>query len=367
MPFRMKRKPVIHQMAPGFLYGDAIGNQARFIRGQLRQWGYASQVYAQFRDNRLRDPGADYTHYRGGCSEALIFHYSIGSPLTQVALQHPGVVVPYYHNVTPPEFIRNYNPAFATLLEQGRQDLVLFKDAPLALAASEYNRQEMLALGFKRVEVLPYLVLFDELRASAHSPLGREIAGRYNDGWTNILFVGRLVPNKRQDNLIRAFNFYHRLINPRSRLLLIGSDANTPGYRLELQALIEEFDLKHVELLGPIGPREGLGAYYQTASIFVCLSEHEGCCVPLLEAMAFDVPVLSLHATGVPYTLGESGILLRQKRYDVLAEALHLLVTDVSFRTGVLAAQRRRLADFDVSAITRQLQQVVIDLQEICN
>jgi glycosyltransferase involved in cell wall biosynthesis len=269
--------------------------------------------------------------------------------------------------VTPPEFIRDYNPAFAALLEQGRQELILFKDAPLALAASEYNRQEMLALGFKRVEVLPYFVSFNELRASVQNSAGREIVRRYTDGWTNILFVGRLVPNKRQDNLIHAFNYYHRLIDPHSRLILIGSDANAPGYRLELQTLIEGLDLKHVELPGPIGPREGLGAYYQTASVFLCLSEHEGFCVPLLEAMAFDVPVLALHATGVPYALGESGILLKQKRYDVLAELLHLLVTDTSFRTGVVTAQRRRLADFDVSTVTQKLQQVVIDLQGIWN
>ena len=300
-------------------------------------------------------------------TKSLIFHYSIGSPLTQVALQHPGVMVPYYHNVTPPEFIRDYNPIFATLLEQGRQELVLFKDAPLALAASEYNRQEMLALGFKRVEVLPYFVSFDELHASAQSPHGQEIVRRYTDGWTNILFVGRLVPNKRQNNLIRAFNYYHRLINPHSRLILIGSDANTPGYRLELQALVKELELEHVELPGPIGPREGLGAYYQAANVFLCLSEHEGFCVPLLEAMAFDVPVMALQATGVPYALGESGILLRQKRYDVLAEVLHLLATDVSFRTGVLAAQRRRLADFDVSNTAQMLKKIVIDLQAICN
>ncbi len=363
----MKRKPTIHQLAPGFLYGDAIGNQARFIRDQLSQWGYTSQVYAQFRDSRLRDPGLDYTRLRSRRDQALIFHYSIGSPLTQIALHHPGVVVPYYHNVTPPEFIRNYNPPLAALLQQGRQELTLFKDAPLALAASEYNREEMLALGFKRVEVLPYAVSFTELLASAKTSAGHEIARRYADDWTNILFVGRLVPNKRQDDLIRAFNYFHRLIDPRSRLILIGSDANTPGYRLELQALVESLDLDQVELPGPIGPHEGLGAYYQTASVFLCLSEHEGCCVPLLEAMAFDVPVVALHATGVPYTLGSSGILLRQKRYDVMGELLHLLVTDPALRTGVLAAQRRRLADYTAPTIAQKLRQFAIDLQYICN
>lgn len=334
----------IHQIMPGFLYGDAVGNQAVRIRQLLRGWGYRSQVYAQFRDNRLDDPGLDYHRYQDDPGDVLIFHYSIGSPVTEFVRGLSAPVVPYYHNVTPPGYLRGYNEPLADLLEQGRRELALLRDAPLALAASEYNRQEMLALGFKRVEVLPYLITFDWLRASAEGPAGQAIADRFDDGAINLLFVGRLVPNKRQDDLIRAFHAYHRLVNPHSRLLLVGSEANAPGYRLELESLAQAFELAgHVHLVGAAGPREGLGGYYRAADLFLCLSEHEGFCIPLLEAMAFDVPVVAYRAAGVPYALGGAGVLVNQKRYDLLAELVDLLVRDGGQRRRLLAGQRRRL------------------------
>jgi glycosyltransferase involved in cell wall biosynthesis len=329
---------------PGFLYGDALGNQAAHVRELLRSWGHSSQVYAEHRDRRLGDPGQHYQQYPSDPDNWLIFHYSIGSPVTEFVRQLPDRVMPYYHNVTPAGFLRGYNEPIADLLEQGRQELALFKDATFALAASEYNRQEMLKLGFRHVELLPYYITFDALRASAESPAGQEIVARYDDDAVNLLFVGRLVPNKRQDDLIRAFNAYHHLINPNSRLILVGSDANAPGYRLELESMAAALGLaEHVHLPGGVGPREGLGGYYQAADLFLCLSEHEGFCIPLVEAMAFDLPVVAYRSTGVPCAMGGAGVLISAKRYDLIAELIELLVRDEAARNRVLAGQRRRL------------------------
>jgi glycosyltransferase involved in cell wall biosynthesis len=346
----------IHQIMPGFLYGDALGNQAQQIRKTLRGWGYRSQVYAQFRDRRLEDPGRDYRRYPGSSDDVVIFHYSIGSPLTQSVRQLSGRVVPYYHNVTPARFLRGYNEPLADLLDQGRRELTLFRDAPFALAASEYNRQEMLELGFREVEVLPYFITFDVLRESADSTAGQQMAQRYDDGATNLLFVGRLVPNKCQDDLIRSLCAYHHLLDPNSRLLLVGSEANAPGYRLELEAMAAALDLaERVHILGGVGPREGLGGLYQIADLFLCLSEHEGFCIPLLEAMAFDLPVLAYRSTGVPYAMGGAGVLINAKRYDAIAELMDLLVRDQSLRQSVIAGQRRRLHELAPEQVREKL------------
>lgn len=350
------KRGVIHQIMPAFLHADALGNQADRIRAQLRQWGYESQIYTQIRDRRWADPGLDFAQYRGRADQTVIFHYSIGSPLTAQVLSLPGRVVPYYHNVTPPEFLRGYNPELARLLDQGQRELELFRGAPYALAASEYNRQEMLARGFARVDVLPYFVTFDALRVSADSPIGREVAARYASNRVNVLFVGRLAPNKRQDELVRVMNYYQRLIDPNARLLLVGGEANAPGYRLELQTLIDVLGVRNVELAGSIGPRDGLGGYYRAATAFVCLSEHEGFCVPLLEAMAFEVPVIAFKSTGVPYTLGEAGVQLAEKRYDVVSEAIELVHTDRVLRERLIEIQRQRLGDFSLERVTAQLQ-----------
>lgn len=356
----MGRARAIHQIMPGFLYGDALGNQALRIRQLLRVWGFRSQVYAQFRDLRLDDPGLDYTRCRPGPDDIVIFHYSIGSPITRFVRDLPGRVVLYYHNVTPPEYLQGYNPEMARLLAQGRQELGSFCDSPLALAASEFNRQEMLALGYREVAVLPYFVYFDELLASAEGAAGRQIGTTYADGSVNILFVGRLVPNKRQDDLIRAFRYYHRLVNRRSRLILVGADTNAPGYRLELEAMAGALGVGEcVHLVGSVGLGEGLGGYFAAASVFVSLSEHEGFCVPLLEAMAFDLPVVAFSAAGVPDALGEAGLLVKQKRYDVIGELLDLVVHDERLRAQIVARQRQRLADFAPALTEQRLRECV--------
>lgn len=349
----------IHQIMPAFLYADALGNQADRIRVQLRQWGYESQIYTQIRDRRWTDPGLEVSRYRSHPDQVVIFHYSIGSPLTAQVLKLTDRVVPYYHNVTPPEFLRGYNPELARLLDQGQRELDLFAGVPYALAASEFNRQEMLARGFAYVDVLPYFVTFDALRASAHSPIGQAVTTRLASNQVNVLFVGRLVPNKRQDDLIRAMRYYQRLIDPDAHLLLVGGDANAPGYRLELQTLIDALGVQNVELAGSIGLREGLGGYYQAATAFVCLSEHEGFCVPLLEAMAFDVPVIAFKSTGVPYALGEAGLKLDNKRSDVVGEAIGLVHADSILRKRLIVAQRHRLVDFHVDYLMSQLQDCV--------
>lgn len=350
----------IHQIMPGFLYGDAVGNQAARIRTLLREWGFESQVYAQYRDQRRKDHGVDYQRYRGSPDNILIFHYSIASPVTEFVRQLPDNVIVYYHNVTPPEFLRCYNPALAVLLEKGRQELTLLKEAPFALAASEYNRQEMLDAGFKNVTVLPYFLYFDELLASAESPAGRQIVENYDDGWANWLFVGRIVPNKRQDDIIWAFNYYHKLVNPRSRLFLVGSEGNAPGYRLELETMIEVLGLEeNVHLTGSVGLHEGLGGYYRAATTFLCMSEHEGFCVPLLEAMVFDIPIVAYKATGVPYALGDAGLLYAQKKYHVVGELIDLLSQDEALREQVIKRQQARLVDFAPSTVVSQLRHYV--------
>jgi glycosyltransferase involved in cell wall biosynthesis len=362
----LEKRSAIHQFTTGFFHGDAMGNQAAYVRELLRNWGYRSQVYAQYRDPRLRDPGEDYRRYRGGPDDVILFHYSIGSPVTDFVRHLPGKVIPYYHNVTPARYLRGYNEPLADLLEQGRRELATFRDAPLAIAVSEYNRLEMLESGFRHVEVVPCFVDLESLRASGMSPAGQAIVDRYDDGAVNLLFVGRVVPNKRQDDLIRAFSAYYHLVNANSRLLLVGSDANAPGYRLELEALAEALDLgEHVQLAGAVGPGEGFGGYYRAADLFLCLSEHEGFGIPLLEAMAFDLPVIAYRAAGIPYTLGGAGVLVDAKRYDWIAELIDMLVQDQALRRTVVEGQRRRLAELAPDRVADKLRACIQTVQAL--
>ncbi len=334
----------IHQIAPTFAYGDAIGNQMSYIREFLRRRGIESQIYVQSLDPRLADPGRLYTEYQSHPDNVLIYHYSTGSSLTDFVLRLPDQIVLYYHNVTPSEFFEKYDPAYAAMLDHGRQEVALFRNQPLAWAGSEYNRQDLLNIGFHNVIVVPYFLDFDALLAAAETPEGHETTAHYTDGWVNVLFVGRLAPNKRQDDLIRAFTYYHRLINRRSRLILVGSDANLPAYRFELEMLAERLAPGCVHMPGTVS-LQALSGYYRAATVFVSMSEHEGFGIPLLEAMAFDTPVIAFAAAAVPETLGCAGVLVKHKRYDVIGELIALLAEDEILRRHIIRMQRQRLVE----------------------
>ena len=364
----LRKVNAIHQMLPSFLSRDAIGNQAFRMREILRKWGIDSQIYAQDRDPQWADSGIDYRRYRGDQNNLLILHHALGSDVSDFAAQLPDQLVFYYHNITPSEYLRGYNPSMADMADRGRKQLELYKNRPFALAGSEYNRMELLSAGFNDVGTMPYFIYVDELLEAAESDAGRRIADRYRDGWVNILFVGRIVPNKKQDDLIRAFGYYHKLVNPKSRLIMVGSEVCAPGYRWELETTAELLGLgRHVHMPGSVELQE-LGGYYRAASVFLCMSEHEGFCVPLLEAMAFDIPVLAFKATGVPDALGDSGVLLTRKNCDVVGEMLGLLVSDQRLRTQIVAGQRRRLESYthiDIAAQFRQcIQHILAEPEE---
>lgn len=340
---------IIHQLAPGFALGDAIGNQSLAIRAALRSLGIRSQVYAQYRDMRMEDSGVDYRKLRLGREAQLIYHHSIGSSVSEVAHRYLDRSVFYYHNITPSHFLRGYNDRLADLLDQGRAELPTFRDAPVVWADSEYNRQELLALGFYDVTLIPLLVDTAALQQSAASPKGRAIVERYPQvvescEWMNWLFVGRIIPNKRQDALIRAFHYYQRLIYPHCRLFLVGSSVNAPGYQLELEALVASLGVQNVIFAGSPSFAEGFGGYFAAASVFVCASEHEGFGVPAVEAMSFGLPVVALDATGVSCAVGDAGLLVQDNAPATLAEAVHLLLTDQELRVRLAARQPARVA-----------------------
>lgn len=358
---------MIHQLAPGFALGDAIGNQARAIRAVLRSMGIRSQVYAQYRDMRMDDSGADYRTLRLRRDAWLIYHHSIGSPVSEIARRNLDRLVFYYHNITPGHFLRGYNDRLADLLDQGREELPTFRNAPLMWADSEYNRQELLALGFGDVALFPLLVDTTALQQSAKSTNGQAIVERYPQvvqgcEWINWLFVGRIVPNKRQDALIRAFHYYQRLINPHCRLFLVGSSVNAPGYQLELETLAASLGAQNVIFAGAPSFAEGFGGYFKAASVFVCASEHEGFGVPALEAMSFGLPVVALDATGVSCAVGDAGLLVQDNAPATLAEAVHFLLTDGELRMCLARRQPARVAAHAPDQFEATLRTHIADL-----
>jgi glycosyltransferase involved in cell wall biosynthesis len=352
---------IINQWVPAAHRGDAIGDSARHVRDLLRARGYQSDIFALTIDEDLRGDVIPFAGAAARTGDATIFHFALPSPMTDAFAALPGRRVLQYHNITPASFFAPYDPQLFRLAALGRRELqLLVGQVDLALGDSEFNRQELEALGFSPTGVLPIAVDTTRLTAAPRRPALESILA---DGLINILFVGRIVPNKRIEDHIRLAEFYKRYVDNYYRFIFVGRTDGVPTYFAQVQALIAEFRMLPDRFWFPGAvPDEELGAFYRWADAYVSLSEHEGFCVPLVEAMAADVPILAFAAGAVPETLGGAGLLFSPKDLEFAAETLGMLVYDRTVREAVLEGQRRRVQDFAPARIDARLTEVLTRL-----
>jgi glycosyltransferase involved in cell wall biosynthesis len=349
---------IVNQWVPAAHRGDAIGDSARRVRDMLRAGGHRSDLYALTIDDDLRGdvlPFADQGTDRG---DVTIFHFALPSPMTEAfaSLGHGRVL--QYHNITPAQFFAPYDPGLFRLAALGRRELAtLVGRVELALGDSEFNRQELEQLGFDRTGVMPIAVNTERITDAPPRPALERIL---SDGLINILFVGRIAPNKRIEDHIRLAEVYKRYVDSYYRFIFVGRYDGLPRYYAQVRALIDEYQMlpDRFWFTGPV-PDADLAAFYRWADVYVSLSEHEGFCVPLVEAMAANVPVLAYAAGAVPETLGGAGVLFTPKDLELAAEAMGMLVYDRPFRQSVLEGQRRRLLDFAPGRIEQRLNEVI--------
>ena len=345
----------VHQLVAALSYGDAIGNEALAIQGHLRRAGFESDIFAERVHPRMAHLARPLWEYGDVSSPETVclFHFSIGSAAGRLIYHAPDRLVSIYHNITPADWFLGFHPHLAGLCHHGRRELAAFAErTELGLADSEFNRRELEAAGYRRTAVLPIVLDLDDCRRPA-SPVARHL---YDDGRVNVLFVGRIIPNKRIEDLIGVFALYQRHVEPRSRLLLVGDYRGHERYYDRLQERVRRLGADEVVFTGHVDD-DDLRAYYSAGDVFLCLSEHEGYCVPLLEAMAFGLPVIAYDAGAVAETLRGGGILLREKRPEVVAELLGRVGEDAALRSAVLRTQQRALAAvraIDFSALLQE-------------
>ena len=352
---------IVNQWVPAAHRGDAVGDNARRMRDIFRSWGHDSEIYALDIDQDLL---GDIRRWGGQDSrrgDVTMLHFAVPSPMTEALRSLPGARVVHYHNVTPARFFAPFDPGIARIAALGRRELATLADrVDLALGVSEYNRRELDSLGFPATGVLPIVVDVERLRAAPRVP---SLERLLQDGLVNILFVGRLAPNKKIEDHIRLAEQYKRYVDIYYRFIFVGRYDAVPRYHAAIRALIAEFQMlpDRFWFTGPV-PDDELATYYRNAHAYVSLSEHEGFCVPILEAMAMDVPVLAYAEAAVPETMGGAGVAFAPKDLEYAAELLGGLVYDAPFRRAVIDGQRRRVEDFGRVRIEPMLRSMLEEL-----
>lgn len=347
----------ILQMLPTLAYGDAIGNDTLALQDTLKSAGYETEIYAEAIDAKLGKNIAKQTEdYKYKDDDILLYHLSTGSDLNYKITEYPCRRIIMYHNVTPPHFFRGYSPMSEKACADGlRAVKYLAGKTNLCLVDSAYNGKDLKDMGYRcPIEVLPILIAFDDYKKEPDS----KIIHRYDDDWVNIVFTGRVVPNKCPQDIIAAFYYYKKYIQPKSRLFLVGRYDWSNLYKEQLEKYVRKLELDDVYFTGHVRFDEIL-AYYYIADVFVCMSEHEGFCVPLVEAMFFDVPIIAFDSSAIGDTLGGSGLLLQDKSPQVVAEAINMVIENKKLREQILEGQRERLKDFEHEKIKKRFLEII--------
>jgi glycosyltransferase involved in cell wall biosynthesis len=328
--------PAVHQLLPAAVPYDAITGQGFAWRELLRRWGYTSEIVSEHvhvdlfgevhrldrKTRRLLDQGS------------VVLHYAVWSETANAALKAKGPLALCYHNITPGELLRDFNPATAEMCDRGRAALAVFRGRIAALITpSSYNATELRDAGIGEAAVVPLLIdVPDEVprRKPSREPV--------------VVTVGRVVPNKRLEDVIKGFTLYQRHRAPEASLVIVGSDIGFERYRDALNVLMTRIGTRNVSFTGPISD-QARNAWYDRADVYISMSVHEGFCVPLIEALAHGVPVVARGAGAVPETLGGAGIVVDGHDFPLVAEALHELASSQSTRKVLYDAADRRLTE----------------------
>jgi len=342
----------IHQFVPSFAPRDAIGTHTRAVRRLLNEMGIESDIYVRESRDVAKGEVRDYLRYevpRPGQRTWLLYQLSTGSKMVDWLLARPEPKLVDYHNITPPQFFFPWEAHIGVELDHGRQQIpVLAQGTDLAFCDSAYNESELVEYGYPKTVVAPIFVDYASFDAGCDERLLDSLQStKRGADW---LFVGRVSPNKCQHDIVKAFAAYRRLHDPHARLTLVGG-SSSHAYETAITEYAAALGIGHAVTLAGSVSQQALAAHFRTADVFVCLSEHEGFCVPLLEAMHHRVPVVAYGASAVPETLAGGGLLLADKSPVSVAAAVDRVVHDAALRAALVEAGQQRLEDFSTERV----------------
>lgn len=354
----------IVQVAESLSVGDAVANDVVAIDGILKKMRLCGGIFVTNANNinkKYLHSIAETIHELPALDEddILIFHHAIANNFCYEIPKLKCRKILIYHNITPPYFFEGLDRGLQKATELGLcQVKDLNRSFDCCIVPSEFNKQDLTDMGYVcPIHVCPILIPYDEYK---HTPTCK-IIDQYTDNWINILFVGRLCPNKKQEDIIHTFAIYKKYYNPKSRLILVGSDG-VQGYGQALRAYVDNLGIGDVVFTGSVSFPDIL-AYYSVAHVFVCMSEHEGFCVPLVEAMYFHVPIIAYSCCAIPDTLSGSGILLKTKDFVQTAGWIHQIVSNVRLQQAIVEKQNQRLEELSYKVVSHSMENILWEFE----
>ena len=341
------------QVAHALTLHDGASKFVQKLDAMLQKLGYETAIFAHKLDARIT-AGNIHTMdaFDGTADDIVIYHMTTGTSFNRWVAHYPHKVVLYYHNITPAKFFfgNAWGSWWKCLL--GRQQLKgIVKNTFFAWGASDYSCQELRTFGLNEAKPLAAIV---EPEPFLQRSVVDAIWQRYHDGWLNLLFVGRGVPHKKQDEAIEVVRWYKEHICEQVRLILVGN--MKPSFGKRLHCMVEQYHLEHNVVFAGGVSNDALCTYYRVADALLCLSEHEGFCVPLVEAMIFDKPVFAYAAAAVPETVGKAGILLHDKKPAHVAQVIQQTLQDETKLKQLAEARQQRLQALSYESIFAQVK-----------
>jgi glycosyltransferase involved in cell wall biosynthesis len=353
-PFEWPRRSVVHLLAHDIFRGDGVGNFALDVYGLFALNDMKCQMYAVNFDRHLRGPIRHTAEIfsRVAQDDLIFFNFSIYDPYLPEVGKMEARKVLYFHGITPPDLLRDHDPRTAALCERGLAQIPHAREFGSVLANSNWTAEQLSKYlrhsgpGWDRTEKETMTV--EQCPPVLGLTWEHEAAGRmpgFSTGEKTLLYVGRLAPHKRVDDVIRVFGeFYQR--QPQARLLIVGQSAGE-SYTAYLKGVADGLPLEaraRIEFLGFVSDEELKSAYRQ-ADAFITMSEHEGFCIPLVEAMHFNLPIFAYAQGAVKATMGGAGICFDNKDYFAIAEHIDGVLANDHVRRQVLEGQRQRLRE----------------------
>jgi len=340
---------IVEQFLPAFHRGDAIGNSTLRLHRFLESQGIGSRIVALSMDEGLEDMASDFKDYNESPDSIKVLHFAIPSMLTDFFLSAKGRKIMVYHNITPPGFFAHFSPELTRFTQAGRDHLArLHKTFDLCVADSSFNAAELFKLNYK-CDVRVFPIMIDT--AEYDRPHSRAYAKLLSNDRRNIIFVGRISPNKKIEDLVKVLFYYKKYISPSVRLVVAGKTDSLPRYFYAVRDLAGRFYLNSDDILftGHI-PFDELLAVYRSGDVFLSMSEHEGFCLPLIESCHFNVPVLAYNAGAVAETLDGAGILFSEKSVEMVAGMVERMIHDSELRQRLRQSARERMGHYRLQA-----------------